>query len=203
MNVHPRMQPSPDGNLCPHLPWRQWRHNTHHVRFPRQRGQLQSAIAALPKLLKIDVRQGASREWVEATVRFGQRTGRRSIGLVECHGATVGDAFIEAVRRYSSGLAEQEAGWLRGLKTPTLGERWRYPSKAQRTLVCGSARKRSRAVPQCICATFHVAGRDAADPVLTVWRLQTAKLNLRKRAKLLPSSRIRLAMNPKRRLAGH
>ena len=29
--------------------------------------------------------------------------------------------LIEAVRRYSSGLAEQEAGWLKGLKDPYIG----------------------------------------------------------------------------------
>jgi AraC-like DNA-binding protein len=79
-------------------------------------------LATLPPVLKIDIRQGTSREWVEASVRFAARE------LTEGKFASSGVMsrlsellFVEAVRNYASALGEEHSGWLKGVKDPYVG----------------------------------------------------------------------------------
>lgn len=79
-------------------------------------------IATLPRLLKLDIRDGASRDWVEASVRFAARelqAGKFASSAVMSRLSEL--LFVEAVRDYASGLEPGQAGWLGGLKDPHVG----------------------------------------------------------------------------------
>lgn len=138
-------------------------------------------IAALPRILKIDIRKGTSRDWVEASVRFaaseliavGQASSSVVLRLSEL-------LFIEAVRNYSESLGDQEGGWLKGfadrhvgralaLIHSHIGNPWSVESLAR-----GVGLSRSAFIDR-----FSKLVGMPPIRYLTVWRLQTAKLNLR------------------------
>jgi AraC-like DNA-binding protein len=79
-------------------------------------------ISTLPRLLKIDIGRGTSREWVEASVRFAAReltAGRFASCSVMCRLSEL--LFVEAVRSYAAELPQEERGWLKGLRDPYVG----------------------------------------------------------------------------------
>ena len=138
-------------------------------------------IAALPRILKLDVRQGTSREWVEASVRFASNE------LAAGRGASSGVMsrlsellLVEAVRTYSSTLGDHEVGWLKGLKDQQIGQALalihhniRGPWSAE-----GLAREVALSRSAFIDRFTTLVG---IPPIryLTVMRHQTAKLHLR------------------------
>jgi AraC-like DNA-binding protein len=79
-------------------------------------------IEILPKVLKLQVEQGASGDWIESSLRFAAqemargRTGSPAIlaQLAEC-------LFMEAVRRYVDTLPPVQRGWLAGMRDPIVG----------------------------------------------------------------------------------
>src|ERR1700754_3655251 len=79
-------------------------------------------MLTLPKALKIDVRRGGSREWIEASVRFAAgelAEGRLATSSVM---ARLSESLLtEAIRQHSSTLAEEDMGWLKGLRDPQVG----------------------------------------------------------------------------------
>lgn len=79
-------------------------------------------IARLPKILKLDIREGASRAWVEASVRFAAdelvRGGLASSGTMSRLSELL---LVEAMRNYASDLSEEETGWLKGFTDPHIG----------------------------------------------------------------------------------
>lgn len=65
------------------------------------------------------MRHAASREWIEASVRFA--AGELAEGRLASSNVITRlseSLLTEAVRQYSTTLAEEEVGWLRGLKDP-------------------------------------------------------------------------------------
>lgn len=138
-------------------------------------------IATLPRILKLDVRQGTSRDWVEASVRFaaGELTeGRLASSSVMSRLSEL--LFVEAVRNYSSTLGGQQAGWLKGLADPHVGRAlalihhnpsapWSAGALAREVALSRSA----------FVDRFTTLVGMPPIRYLTVWRLQTAKLNLR------------------------
>ena len=79
-------------------------------------------LAALPPVLKLDIRQAASRDWVEASVRFAARALAEgqcpSSGIVSRLSELL---FVEAVRAYVATLPAEQTGWLKGLRDPYVG----------------------------------------------------------------------------------
>jgi AraC-like DNA-binding protein len=79
-------------------------------------------LAGLPPLFKVNIRRGASGEWIESTIRHlaSERepagAGRRAIlaKLAEV-------LFIETLRRYMAELPRQRAGWLAAARDPAVG----------------------------------------------------------------------------------
>jgi AraC-like DNA-binding protein len=79
-------------------------------------------IEMLPGLLKLDVTDGSSGDWIESSLRFAAqemaagRAGSPAIlaQLAEC-------LFMEAVRRYVDTLPPVQRGWLAGLRDPVVG----------------------------------------------------------------------------------
>jgi len=79
-------------------------------------------IATLPAQLKLDIREGASRDWVEASVRFAASelaTGKFASSPIMSRLSEL--LFVEAVRDYAQTLDGTRAGWLAGLKDPHIG----------------------------------------------------------------------------------
>jgi AraC-like DNA-binding protein len=79
-------------------------------------------ISALPRALKLDLRDARARDWVEASVRFAAQElalgGLAAAGVV----ARVAELLlVEAVRSYASALPTDQAGWLKGLSDPYVG----------------------------------------------------------------------------------
>jgi AraC-like DNA-binding protein len=138
-------------------------------------------IATLPRILKLDVRRGTSRDWVEASVRFaaGELTeGRLASSSVMSRLSEL--LFVEAVRNYSSTLGDQQAGWLKGLADPHVGRALALIH--HNTSAPWSAEALAREVALSRSAFVDRFTTLVGMPpirYLTVWRLQTAKLNLR------------------------
>ena len=79
-------------------------------------------LAALPKMLKLNISKAASRDWIEASVRFAADElvrGRRASSSVMSRLSEV--LLVEAVREYASTLGDRERGWLKGLSDPNIG----------------------------------------------------------------------------------
>lgn len=137
-------------------------------------------IDALPRILKIDVRHGTSRDWVEASVRFAANElieGRRASSSVVSRLSEL--LLVEAVRSYSLTLGEQERGWLKGFADPhirralalihrNISNPWSVEALAREVGLSRSA------------FVDRFASLVGMPPIryLTLWRLQTAKLNL-------------------------
>ncbi len=140
-------------------------------------------IATLPRVLKLDVRQGTSRDWVEASVRFAASEltkGRFASSNVMSRLSEL--LFVEAVRDYSSRLSDREVGWLKGLADPHVGRAlalihhnisvpWSAEALAKEVALSRSA----------FVDRFTTLVGVPPIRYLTVWRLQTARLNLRER----------------------
>ena len=141
-------------------------------------------IASLPRVLTLDVRQGMSRDWIEASVRFAATElaeGRLATSSVMSRLSEL--LLVEAVRNYSSRLGDQAAGWLKGLRDPQvgralalmhqrIGERWSADVLAKEVALSRSA------------FMDRFASLVGMPPIryLTVWRLEIAKLQLRETA---------------------
>ena len=80
-------------------------------------------IASLPRMLKLDIRNGASRDWVEASVRFAARelaVGRFASSDIMSRLSEL--LLVEAVRDYAASLDGSQSGWLAGLKDRHIGQ---------------------------------------------------------------------------------
>ncbi|HET7848311.1 MAG TPA: AraC family transcriptional regulator [Pseudolabrys sp.] len=143
-------------------------------------------ISTLPKTLKIDVRGATAREWIEASVRFAAgelAEGRLASSSVMSRLSE--SLFTEAVRQYSS-TADEGLGWLKGLKDPYVGRAlalihqkmnapWTTNSLASEIALSRSA------------FVERFTSLVGLPPIryLTVWRLQTAKLDLQETHKTI------------------
>ena len=138
-------------------------------------------IAALPRVLKVDIREATSRDWIEASIRFA--AGELTQGRIASPGVMSRLAellLVEAVRRYAETLPPETAGWLRGLKDPQVG---RALALIHRDIAAPwSAGSLAREVALSRSAFIErFTGLVGVPPIryLTVWRLQTARLRLR------------------------
>lgn len=79
-------------------------------------------IRILPRVLKVNVADGASQSWIESSLKFAAR--EMAAGVVKSPAvlARVTELlFIEAVRRYLAALPEEQSGWRAGLRDPVVG----------------------------------------------------------------------------------
>ncbi len=122
--VHGRtlVQPSPDGRLG------RIRHGgggdeTQMVcGFLATEAAFNPLMSSLPRVLCIDLREGTSREWVEASARFAASElaeGRLASSEVMSRLSEV--LLVEAVRAYAARLGPGESGWMKGLSDPQIG----------------------------------------------------------------------------------
>jgi len=142
-------------------------------------------IAALPRVLTLDVRQATSRDWIEASVRFaaGELAEGRlaSSSIMSRLSETL---LVEAVRHYSSTLADEETGWLNGLKDPHIGRALTLMHQDIRAPWSAEALAREVALSRsAFMDRFRTLIGMPPIRYLTVWRLQTARLQLRESGK--------------------
>ena len=138
-------------------------------------------IATLPRLLKLDIRNGTSRDWVEASVRFAARELQAGKFASSSMMSRLSELlFVEAVRDYAAGLEDRQAGWLGGLRDPQVGralallhgridQGWTTEELAREVSMSRSA------------FTERFTSLVGMPPIryLTHWRLQLAKERLR------------------------
>lgn len=79
-------------------------------------------IAALPRLLKVNITEGVSRDWIESSVRFAaQQMVSGEVASSPVMGRLSELLFAEAVRSYADALPEAERSWLKGLNDQYVG----------------------------------------------------------------------------------
>ncbi len=142
-------------------------------------------IASLPPLLTLNVREGMSREWIETSVQFAANelaAGRLASSSVMSRLSEL--LLVEAVRQYSSTLADDEISWLKGLSDPYIGRALTLihqdlsASWSADALASAVALSRSAFIDR-----FSTLVGMPPIRYLTVWRMQAAKLLLRETQK--------------------
>jgi len=144
-------------------------------------------IATLPRVLKLDVREGVSRDWVEASVRYAASeltAGKFASSSLMSRLSEL--LFVEAVRQYSVTSTDQDAGRLKGVADPQIGRAlaaihhnisspWSADSLAREVSMSRSA----------FVDRFTTLIGVPPIRYLTIWRLQKAKLSLRETRKTI------------------
>jgi AraC-like DNA-binding protein len=187
VNAHDLLQPSAGGGLA-QISHGGGGETTHLVcGFLSSEDLYNPLIAALPRMLKLDVEQGTSRDWVDASVRFAASElteGRFAASSVMSRLSEL--LFVEAVRQYSVTPGDQDAGWLKGLEDPRVG---RALALMHRNISSPwSAEALAREVSMSRSAFVERFTKLMGMPpirYLTLWRLQTAKLHLRETQKTI------------------
>lgn len=79
-------------------------------------------ISSLPSLLKVNVRDGVSRDWIESSVRYAaEGLHHGAVAASPVMGRLSELLFAEAIRAYAMGLPESERSWLKGLNDHYVG----------------------------------------------------------------------------------
>ena len=144
-------------------------------------------IATLPRVLKLDVCEGVSRDWVEASMRYAASeltAGRFASSTMMSRLSEL--LFVEAMRQYSVTFRDHDAGWLKGVADPQIGralaaihhdvgQPWSADSLAREVSMSRSA----------FVDRFTTLVGMPPIRYLTIWRLQAAKLGLRETRKTI------------------
>jgi len=79
-------------------------------------------MATLPKVLKVNINEGASRDWIESSLRYGaHQLSQGNLASSSIMAKLSEMLFVEAVRGYSESLVAHEKHWLHGLKDKYVG----------------------------------------------------------------------------------
>jgi AraC-like DNA-binding protein len=138
-------------------------------------------IATLPRVLKVDMAQTGSDEWIESSLRFALRgLSEGVIGASTMMSKLSELMFVEAVRRYAATLPAEQRGWLAGARDPYVGRalalvhgRPDHPWTAE-SLACEVSLSRSAFADR-----FTAVIGTPPKRYLISWRLQVAKEKLR------------------------
>jgi AraC-like DNA-binding protein len=142
-------------------------------------------IATLPRVLKLDVREGVSRDWVEASMRYAASeltAGRFASSNLTSRLSEL--LFVEAMRQYAVTFTDHDTGWLKGVVDPQIGRAlaaihhsirspWSADSLAREVSMSRSA----------FVDRFTTLVGMPPIRYLTLWRLQTARRSLRETRK--------------------
>ena len=144
-------------------------------------------IAALPPVLKIDVRSGTSGDWIEASVKFAASELAEGRFASSNTMSRLSELLLgEAIRRHVSTLDENQMGWLKGLRDPQIGR-----ALALIHANLGSSWSASRLAKEVAMSRSAFTERFTRlvglPPIryLTMWRLQKAKHELRETNKTI------------------
>lgn len=131
-------------------------------------------LGGLPRIVKVNVRDGASGQWLEQSIRY-------SVDHADPSGPD-GDAvlaklsevlFIETLRRYIALLPQEHTGWLAGVRDPEVGKALallhRQPAHPWTIATLASEVGTSRSV---LAERFRRYLSETPIAYLTRWRLQ-------------------------------
>ena len=142
-------------------------------------------IATLPRVLTLDIRAAAAREWIEASARFAAAelaAGRQASSDAMSRLSEL--LFVEAVRHHAAGRPAAESGWLRGAGDARIGKAL---ALLHRDLAAPwSAEALAREVAMSRSAFVERFTALVGQPpirYLTACRLQAARLQLQETAK--------------------
>jgi AraC-like DNA-binding protein len=80
-------------------------------------------LGGLPPVLKINIRNDASGQWLEDSIRYSVGTADASRPGGEAVIAKLSEVlFVEALRRYIALLPPEQIGWLAGVRDPEVGK---------------------------------------------------------------------------------
>jgi AraC-like DNA-binding protein len=83
----------------------------------------QVLLGGLPRVLKINIRNDDSGQWLENSIRFSVGSSDASRPGGEAVIAKLSEVlFVEALRRYIALLPPEETGWLAGVRDPEVGK---------------------------------------------------------------------------------
>jgi AraC-like DNA-binding protein len=140
-------------------------------------------IASLPRVLTLNVTAGASRAWVEASVKYAASelaSGRLTSPDLMARLSEL--LFVEAVRGYVAALGNNATGWLRGVADPQIGRALAliHSDSAGHWTVDDLARSASMSRSAFVDRFTALVGMP---PIryLTRWRLHLAQQHLRER----------------------
>jgi len=145
-------------------------------------------IATLPRVLKVDMAQSGSDEWIESGLRYALRGLKEGlIGASTVMTRLSELMFVEAVRRYAATLPAEERGWLAGVRDRYVGKalalmhaKPEHPWTAE-SLACEVSLSRSA-----FSDRFTTFIGMPPKRYLISWRLQVAKEMLREGRKPIP-----------------
>jgi AraC family transcriptional regulator, alkane utilization regulator len=79
-------------------------------------------LGALPRMLKVSLRDSPASSWIEATLRRGASESQApSAGGEVLLGRLAELLFVEGIREYVASLPQSQQGWLAGLRDPHVG----------------------------------------------------------------------------------
>ena len=142
-------------------------------------------IAALPRLLTIDVREATSRGLIETSMAFAASelfAGRLASSDVLSRLSEL--LLVEAIRRYADREDKRQTGWLKGLKDPRIGRA--LALMHENVAAAWTAEQLARQVGMSRSAFVDRWTKLVGMPpnrYLTCWRMETAKLQLRETTK--------------------
>jgi len=80
-------------------------------------------LAGLPPIVKINIRDQASGQWLEDTLRYSVSHAETAAPGSAAVVAKLSEAlFVETLRRYVAGLPPEQTGWLAGVRDPEIGK---------------------------------------------------------------------------------
>ena len=131
-------------------------------------------LAGLPAMFKVNIRQDASGQWLEDSIRYSIADAEASGAGGEAVMAKLCEAlFAETLRRYMSLLPERQTGWLAGARDPEVGKvlALMHGQPAAPWTIAGLAREAgiSRSV---LADRFRQYLGEPPVAYLTRWRLQ-------------------------------
>ena len=138
-------------------------------------------IAALPKLLKLDLRTTSAGSWIESSFRFAaSEIGAGRPGSTTVIAKLSELLFVEAVSRYVESLSAEHRGWLAGLRDPQIGRALALlharPSEKWTTVTLAQEVGLSRSV---FAERFSALIGQPPMQYLALWRMHMAALRLR------------------------
>jgi AraC-like DNA-binding protein len=142
-------------------------------------------IAALPRMLTLDIRAATSRDWIESSVKFAASElveGRLASSSVVSRLSEL--LLVEAVRHYAATRPQEEAGWLKGVSDAQIGRALGliHQNIAAPWSIEDLAKEAALSRTAFVQRFTTVVGLPPIQ-YLTKWRLQTAQLNLRETKK--------------------
>ncbi|HKQ19707.1 MAG TPA: AraC family transcriptional regulator [Candidatus Eisenbacteria bacterium] len=82
-----------------------------------------TVLAALPSVMVVDMREGPGAQWLTSSIRFSiAESAAQGPGASTVLAKLSELMFVEAIRRHIESLPAEQAGWLAGLRDPSVGK---------------------------------------------------------------------------------